>query len=147
MLTVCNIHWLSVLITIGLCPLLTLCSLSIVLAHYDQTLSSLVTSLLFGPMICLECSYMTSTNQSQSDVKFVMEECSRSSSRNSFGLMLWFSMLHMYKVHPPGFITVRKSLPYISDPLTVISCHGFITMVKKWHSIISNIHIRFLNIR
>ena len=32
-----------------------------------------LTSLLFGPMICLECSHMTSTNQSQSDVKFVTE--------------------------------------------------------------------------
>ena len=33
-----------------------------------------LTSLLFGPMICLECSHMISTNQSQSDVKFVTEE-------------------------------------------------------------------------
>ena len=32
-----------------------------------------LTSLLFGPMICLECSHMTSTNQSQSDVKFATE--------------------------------------------------------------------------
>ena len=30
-----------------------------------------LTSLLFGPMICLEYSHMTSTNQSQSDAKFV----------------------------------------------------------------------------
>ena len=33
-----------------------------------------VTYPLYGPMICLECSHMTSTNQSQSDVKFVTED-------------------------------------------------------------------------
>ena len=40
---------------------------------------------LYGPMVCLEWSHMTSTNQSQCDVKFVTD--SSSSSRNGTALV------------------------------------------------------------